>query len=168
MKRKIGALIIVVLILAAAYIGWSDIWSNRGYEPEQPIPYSHKLHAGDYHIPCLYCHTHVERSPHATVPSLNICMNCHGTVAVNKPNIIKLTQAHASGKPIEWVRIHKIPEHAYFSHQRHIAKGFECAECHGPIETMERVYQYRRLDMGDCVTCHRDNGGPTSCNTCHQ
>jgi hypothetical protein len=147
---------------------WNVMWFNQGYAPEQPIPFSHKLHAGDNHIPCLYCHTNVERSPHATVPALNVCMNCHSVVAVNKPNIQKLTTAYNSGKPIEWVRIHKIPDHARFDHQWHIAKGFDCAVCHGPIATMDRVYQYRRLDMGDCVTCHRENNGPVSCNTCHQ
>ena len=103
----------------------------------------------------MYCHTNVERSAHATIPALNICMNCHSVAAVNKPNIIKLTQAYSQGKPIEWVRIHKIPEFAYFTHQVHIAKGFDCAKCHGPVETMERVYQFRKLNMSDCLTCHR-------------
>lgn len=168
MSSKVRLLIFVFVVLVAGRLVWVNLWSNRGYAPEQPIPFSHKLHAGDNHIPCLYCHTNAERSRHSTVPALNICMNCHSVVAVNKPNIIKLTQAYAQGKPIEWVRIHKIPEFAYFTHQVHIAKGFDCAICHGPVETMERVYQFRALNMGDCLTCHRQNSGPTSCNTCHQ
>jgi len=167
-NRRIRLGIFVFALLVGGYFLWNDLWSNKGFAPEQPLPFSHKIHAGDNHIPCLYCHTNVERSPHATIPALNICMNCHSVVAVNKPNIIKLTQLYNSGKTIEWVRIHKLPEHAYFSHQWHIAKGFQCADCHGPVATMDKVYQFRRLDMGDCVSCHRRNGGPTSCNTCHQ
>jgi len=167
-SRKLRALVFLAAVLVVGYFTWESAWSNRGYAPEQPIPFSHKIHAGDNHIPCLYCHTNAERSAHATIPSLNICMNCHSVVAVNKPGVIKLTQAFNSDQPIEWIRIHKVPEHAYFSHQWHIAKGFDCAECHGPVETMDRLYQFRRLDMGDCVSCHRQNDAPTSCNTCHQ
>ena len=168
MSGKLRLFIFVVAVIVVGRLVWVNLWSNRSYAPEQPIPFSHKLHAGDNHIPCLYCHTNAERSRHSTVPALNICMNCHSVVAVNKPNIMKLTEAYTQGKPIEWVRIHKLPEFAYFSHQVHIAKGFDCSRCHGPVETMERVRQFRVLNMGDCVTCHRQNGGPTSCNTCHQ
>ena len=168
MSVKLRLLVFVIAVLVVGRLAWVNIWSNKGYAPEQPLPFSHKLHAGDNRIPCLYCHTNAERSKHSTVPALNICMNCHSVVAVNKPNIIKLMEAYSQGKPIEWTRIHKLPEHAYFSHQVHVAKGFDCAECHGPVEKMERVYQFRTLNMGDCLTCHRQNEGPTSCNTCHQ
>jgi hypothetical protein len=162
---------IAFLVLAALIVGawaWVNVWSNTGYAPEQPIAFSHKLHAGDNHIPCLYCHTNAERSRHATVPALNVCMNCHSVVAVNKPNIAKLTEAYNSDKPIPWIRIYKLPEFTHFDHSRHLAKGFDCAVCHGPVATMNRVYQYRRLDMGECVKCHQQNGAPTTCNTCHQ
>ena len=169
MNRKLLGAVYAVAILAFGYYLWGNvIWSNRGYAPVQPIPFSHKIHAGTNHIPCLYCHTNVERSPHATIPSLNICMNCHSVVAVDKPNIVKLTELYNTGKPLEWVRVHNLPDHAYFSHQAHIAKGFDCAECHGDVARMDVVHQAKRLRMGDCITCHRQNDGPTSCNTCHQ
>ena len=168
MSGRIRGAVFVVAILVVGYFAWVNIWSNRGYQPEQPIPFSHVIHAGTNHIPCLYCHANAERSTQATVPALNVCMNCHSVVAINKPNIIKLTELYNSGKTIEWNRIHDLPDHAYFSHQNHLARGFQCADCHGPVETMDRVYQFRKLNMGDCVSCHRQNNGPTSCNTCHQ
>jgi hypothetical protein len=168
MSRKILGLIYTVAILVFGYYLFMNAWSNQGYSPAQPIPFSHKLHAGDNHIPCMYCHTNVERSRHATVPGLSICMNCHSVVAVNKPNIQKLTEAYNAGTPIEWIKVHDLPDHAFFSHQMHIRKGFDCAECHGPVEAMDQVYQFRKLNMGDCITCHRENGGPTTCSTCHQ
>ena len=160
-RRFLGAFYVVAFLVFGYYM-FQYVWTNKGYAPEQPIPFSHRLHAGDNHIPCMYCHTNVERSRHATVPALNICMNCHSVVAVNKPNIIKLTQAYNSDKPIEWVRILDLPDFVFFSHRWHIAHGFQCQECHGPVQTMDRVYQYRKLNMGDCVSCHRQNGGPTS------
>ncbi len=168
MSRKLRAGAFVLAALVISLVLWNNIWSNKGYAPTQPIPFSHKLHAGTNHIPCLYCHSNAERSTAATVPALNVCMNCHSVVAVNKPNIIKLTEAYNSGKSIEWTRVHKLPEHAYFSHERHIMKGFACQECHGPVQEMDVIYQARRLNMGDCLSCHRQNNGPTSCETCHQ
>lgn len=158
----------MVAVLGVGMVLWNILWSNKGYSPTQPIAFSHKLHAGTNHIPCLYCHSNAERSTAATVPALNVCMNCHSVVAVNKPNIIKLTEAYNSGKTIEWVRIHKLPEHAYFSHERHIMKGYACQTCHGPVQEMDVIYQARRLNMGDCLNCHQQNGAPTTCKTCHQ
>jgi hypothetical protein len=166
LKARVVLLVAVALVVIA--YAWLHTWSNTGYAPEQPIPFSHKIHAGTNHIPCLYCHTNAERSRHATVPALNVCMNCHSVVAVNKPNIIKLTQAYNSNTPIQWNRVYKLPELAHFDHSRHLAKGFDCAQCHGPVATMDRIYQYRRLNMGDCVNCHRQNNGPQTCETCHQ
>lgn len=141
--------------------------NNVGYAPVQPLAFSHKIHSGQNKIPCLYCHTNAERSPHATVPSMNICMGCHNVVATNKPEIMKLRQAYTDKRSVEWIRIHSVPDFVYFNHSAHIAKGVACQTCHGPVETMERVYQVRRLNMGDCVTCHRQNKASISCNTCH-
>jgi hypothetical protein len=167
-RSKLRATLYVAVICVVIAFAWVHVWSNTGYSPEQPIPFSHKLHAGDNHIPCQYCHVNPERSRYATVPALNICMNCHSVVAVNKPNIMKVTEAYNSGKPIDWIRVYKLPDLVYFNHSRHLAKGFDCSVCHGPVATMARIYQFRRLNMGDCVTCHRQNGGPTTCDTCHQ
>ncbi len=156
-----------VLILLLLY-WWRVNQFNTGYEPVQPIAFSHQLHVSGNKIDCMFCHTAVEKGPHATVPSPSICMKCHSIVKTDKPAIQKLTELYNAGKPVEWIRIHRLPDHVYFSHRWHIARGFKCQQCHGPIETMDVVYQAQRLEMGDCVSCHRQNNAPTTCNTCHQ
>lgn len=158
--------------------------SNVGYEPEQPIPFSHKLHAGQYKMACMYCHVGPEKSRHSTVPSVGICMNCHTVVKTDSPHIKKLHQHYKEGTPIEWIRVHELPDHASFPHNRHIAAGLACQTCHGEVQNMEKVYQYSDLTMGWCLDCHRGkttpadvlkklgtdehgNVAPISCSTCH-
>jgi len=165
-KTKV-LLIVVAIFLYLTWNVFTQMNDNRGYAPLQPIPFSHKIHAGDNKIPCLYCHSNVERSTAATVPSMATCMGCHNMVATGKPNIIELRKAYQEKKVIEWNRVHSLPDFVYFNHSMHIAKGIECQTCHGPVEQMEVVYQYRRLNMGDCVTCHRENKASIQCNTCH-
>lgn len=153
-------LAIAILALLIPIVAYTMYWvfptaSNQGYSPEQPIPFSHKLHAGQYKIPCLYCHTNVEKSAHASVPALNICMNCHRVVKTDSPWIQKLTKSYNEGKPIEWIRIHEEPDYVHFNHKRHVAKGVACQTCHGPIQEMSRVYQFAPLTMGWCLNCHR-------------
>lgn len=135
---------------------------------EQPIAFSHKLHAGDKKIPCQYCHAYARRSPVAGVPSVQTCMGCHSLVAVRKPEIRKVAAYWEQRAPIPWVKIHNLPDFVYFSHKRHIRAGLECQQCHGPVETMERVYQYSSLEMGWCLTCHTQRGAPIDCATCHK
>lgn len=134
--------------------------SNVGYEPDQPIPFSHKLHAGDNKIDCKYCHVGPERSRHSTVPSVNVCMNCHSVVKVDSPHIQKIHEAYKSGKPIEWVRVHELPDFVYFPHKRHIAAGLQCEECHGDVKKMEKISQYSDLTMGWCLNCHNGDTTP--------
>lgn len=136
------------------YQAWGT-FSNKGYAPEQPIPFSHLLHAGVLKINCLYCHSSAEKSAHAGIPPMNTCMGCHSIVKTDSPYIQKLTQAYNEGKPIEWVRIHHTPDHAHFSHRWHVAAGVSCQECHGPVEKMTVVQQWRKLEMKDCMDCHR-------------
>lgn len=161
-KVKVAIAIAVVFLPIVLGMGIDLIPSatNQGYAPEQPIPFSHKLHAGDNKIPCQYCHTNVERSRHATVPALNVCMNCHRVVKTESPYIQKITQAYNEGKPIEWVRVHELPDFAYFPHKRHIAAGLQCQTCHGEVQTMEKVYQAQPLTMGWCMSCHRGQTTP--------
>lgn len=129
---------------------------QKGYAPKQPIAFSHKIHAGDYQIDCQYCHTGVRKSKSANIPSLNICMNCHSQVKTSSPQIQKLTAAYENNDPIEWVRIHNLPDLAYFNHSQHVEVGeIECQTCHGPIEEMEVVRQHSLLTMGWCIDCHR-------------
>lgn len=134
--------------------------SNQGYAPVQPIPFSHKLHAGDNKIACLYCHNAADRSRHATIPSLATCFNCHSAVKTDSPYIQKMKKALTEGKPIEWVRVHKLPDYVYFSHKRHVAQGVACEVCHGNVKAMERVEQKTALTMGQCMECHRGETTP--------
>ncbi|MEN8248948.1 MAG: c-type cytochrome [Bacteroidota bacterium] len=134
---------------------------QQGYAPKQPIAYSHKVHAGDYQIDCNYCHTGVTKSKNANIPSPNICLNCHSSITTGTntgtTEIDKIFAAVENNEPIEWVRVHNLPDLAYFNHAQHVAVGkLECEECHGLIEEMEVVRQYADLTMGWCVNCHRD------------
>ena len=162
--------------------------SNQWYAPTQPIPFSHRLHAGDKKIDCRYCHIGVGKSKHHTIPSLNTCMNCHKVVKPDSPHIQKLTEAYNSGKPIEWIRVHELPDFVVFNHRPHIDVGLECATCHGDVKNMEKIHQEKPLTMGWCLECHRgvttpphiskkmhpgveDPSGlpvaPIDCSTCH-
>ncbi len=129
---------------------------QKGYAPEQPIAFSHKLHAGQYEIDCQYCHTGVRKSKSANIPSPNICMNCHSAILTESVEIQKIYAAVDNNQPIEWVRVHNLPDLAYFNHSQHVNVGeIECQTCHGPIEEMEVVEQYALLTMGWCIDCHR-------------
>jgi len=133
---------------------------QKGYAPKQPIAFSHKIHAGDYQIDCNYCHTGVRKSKSANIPSPNICMNCHSQIKkgtnTGEAEIAKIYDAIENNKPIEWVRVHNLPDLAYFNHSQHVkVGGIECQTCHGPIEEMEVVKQYSLLTMGWCIDCHR-------------
>ena len=127
-----------------------------GYAPKQPIAFSHKIHAGQYEIDCNYCHTGVTKSKSANIPSPNICMNCHSAVKTESAEIQKIYAAIESDTPIEWVRVHNLPDLAYFNHSQHVeVGGIECQTCHGPIEEMDVVRQHSLLTMGWCIDCHR-------------
>jgi hypothetical protein len=155
---------------------WSDIqlldvfWRfARGYRPEQPIPYSHITHAQLNKMECQYCHSGVNKSPYATIPSTESCMGCHSKIQVKKnaESIQKLKSLHESGQPIEWEPVHHLPEHVRFSHERHLKAGVGCQQCHGQIQEMEVVEKVSSLKMGWCLSCHRHHGASVDCITCH-
>ena len=152
--------VLALIIVGVALIAVLPRTSNQGYNPEQPIPFSHKLHAGDNKIACMYCHSDVEKSRHASIPPLNVCMNCHRVVKTDSPWIQQITKAYNENKPIEWVRVHELPDFVYFPHKRHVAKGVACQTCHGPVQEMSRVYQYGALTMGWCMECHKGRSTP--------
>ncbi|MDX5347880.1 MAG: c-type cytochrome [Hymenobacteraceae bacterium] len=155
--RVVAGLILLIVILDATIEGVMGIGIQQGYAPKQPIAFSHKLHAGDHQINCNYCHTTVYKSKSASIPSANICMNCHSQIKKESAEIQKIYRAIERNKPIEWVRIHNLPDLAYFNHSQHTnVAGVECQTCHGPIETMEVVAQYSPLTMGWCIECHRE------------
>jgi hypothetical protein len=169
-KFKFAGFLSVFLMTGLTACEWGSIGYNKGYAPDQPLPFSHELHAGNYKVPCLYCHSGVQLSKTAPVPSLNICMNCHQLVGTQKENIKKLAKAYGNGEPIEWVNVHMLPDFVQFNHKAHVQRFGEvesCKKCHGPVETMTKVYQYAPLSMGWCVDCHRANNAPLNCSTCH-
>lgn len=185
--------------------------NHQGFEPQQPIAYSHRLHAGELAIDCQYCHAGADRSRHAGIPAASVCMNCHGLITASRsavraeelqaeaeerkperviaPELAKLYRALGLGEddlqrdpalplePIAWLRIHQLPDFAFFDHRPHVTAGVECQRCHGPIETMERVRQVESLSMGWCLDCHRDPShaglgadtppASTDCVACH-
>ncbi len=175
----------IFLLLAAGYFGYGylmQVGVDQGYEPVQPIHYSHKIHAGDNKIECKYCHSSARVSKHSGIPSLNVCMNCHKNIAeyageedlengytqeFYTNEIKKLYKAvgwdeenqryTGETQPVEWVRIHNLPDFVYFNHSQHVeVAGVECQTCHGPVEEMEIMYQYSPLTMGWCINCHRE------------
>ncbi|MEP2023307.1 MAG: cytochrome c3 family protein [Reichenbachiella sp.] len=153
----LAAFVFTALIMKAALDGIFTIGVQQGYQPDQPIAFSHKIHAGDYKIDCNYCHTGVRKSKNANIPSPNICMNCHSSIKTESPEIQKIYAAIENNEPIEWVRIHNLPDLAYFNHSQHVqVGGVECQTCHGPIEEMDKVSQYAPLTMGWCINCHRE------------
>jgi len=212
-------LIIIVLIVGIALVSVSLLsalarfnlpGNDKDYRPEQPIAYSHRVHAGELAIPCLYCHPGAERSRTAGVPSANICMNCHQYVtatlgAIREEERLAEEQGRAPEpfvsaelqmlydalglddelqpdpsrqvQPIQWVRVHNLPDFVAFDHRPHVIAGVACQSCHGPIEGMDRVRQFATLTMGWCVDCHRTSGGTRlagrpvdpslDCGTCH-
>jgi hypothetical protein len=139
-----------------------------GYAPDQPIPFNHKLHAGDHKTDCRYCHTTVETSAHASVPPTAICLNCHQVAAQQNPHIKWLKSTYEKEEPIEWIKVHDQPDFVYFNHSRHISRGVDCSKCHGNVAEMEKVKQVESLNMGFCVNCHRENNAPNDCSTCHR
>ncbi len=153
----LAAFIFTAIIMKSAIDGIFTIGVQQGYQPDQPIAFSHKIHAGDYKIDCNYCHTGVRKSKNANIPSPNICMNCHSSIKTESPGIRKIYAAIEKNEPIEWVRIHNLPDLAYFNHSQHVQVGqIECQTCHGPVEEMDVVTQYAPLTMGWCINCHRE------------
>jgi len=153
----VASLIFLNIVAKATIDGIYSIGVQQGYAPEQPIKFSHKLHAGYYEIDCKYCHTGVEKSKSANIPSANICMNCHGEIRTTSPEIQKIYAAIENDEPIQWVRIHNLPDLSYFNHSQHVkVAGLECQTCHGEIQEMEVVQQHSLLTMGWCINCHRE------------
>ena len=153
----IASFLFIGIFVKSCIDGLYTVGIQQNYQPTQPIAFSHKVHAGQYEIDCNYCHTGVNISKSANIPSVNICMNCHNAIETDKPEIQKILTAYEENRPIEWVRVHNLPDLAYFNHKQHVAVGgLDCASCHGPIEEMDVVYQYSELTMGWCINCHRE------------
>ncbi|MCX6833263.1 MAG: cytochrome c3 family protein [candidate division Zixibacteria bacterium] len=153
------ALSVVVLVLSVIGFFWyygSPKYTDVGYRPVQPVAYSHKLHAGDLGMDCRYCHSSVERSPVANVPPTQTCMNCHKLILPQSEKLLKVRESWSTGRPIPWVRVHELPDYAYFNHSAHLNAGVGCASCHGNVAQMEQVTQSQPLSMSWCLDCHRN------------
>ncbi len=153
-----GALLLVapLYIVGVVAFGASPKTTDVGYMPEQPIPFSHALHAGELGMDCRYCHTTVEKAAHAAVPPSATCMNCHAGIRTESPLLTLLRDTYEKGEPIAWQRVHDLPDYAYFDHSAHVTRGIGCASCHGRVDKMERVWQHEALSMGWCLDCHRN------------
>ncbi len=149
-------------------LGLASRWVRSGQPPDQPIHFPHFIHVSRIGLPCNFCHLYVEKAKRAGVPSISRCMSCHQSVAVEKPEIKKLTRFYREKQPIRWIRIYSIPSFVYFSHKRHIKAQVDCSACHGAVGGMKKIRKVRSLKMGFCVNCHRDRGAPLDCATCHQ
>ncbi len=154
----IGAAVLMLLVGVVGFFWYygSPKYTDVGYRPEQPIKYSHKLHAGDLGMDCRYCHSSVEQSPVANIPPTQTCMNCHTLVGLDKPTLDPVRQSWTSGVPIEWIRVHKLPDYAYFNHSAHLRAGVGCESCHGNVREMEEIMQVQPLSMSWCLDCHRN------------
>lgn len=138
--------------------------TDVGYQPNQPIPYSHEMHVNQLGMDCRYCHTTVEDASFAAIPSANVCMNCHHAIrklnpaGEPNPKLAALYEAYESGMPIEWVKVHDLPDYAYFDHSAHVNRGVSCVSCHDRVDQMgpEGVRQATELSMGWCLNCHRN------------
>jgi len=156
--KVIGAVIAVGAVGATAaytYYTWPTV-IDTGYQPVQPIPYSHKLHAGQMGIDCYYCHSTIYRANFAAVPAQTTCMKCHMQVKKDSPRLELLRKVADTGEPIPWVQIHRLPDYVYFSHQAHLSAGVSCVSCHGRIDQMIEVHQEKPLNMAWCLECHRN------------
>jgi hypothetical protein len=146
----------VVVAVAGIWYWGSPKFTDVGYMPTQPVPYSHELHAGELGIDCRYCHASVDVSPVATVPGSQVCMNCHGVVGRDVESLAPIRETAAEGRSVRWIRIHNLPDYAYFSHAVHVNAGVGCVSCHGRIDRMETVQQVEPLSMSWCLECHRN------------
>jgi len=156
----VGAAVAVGLVAVGWYYYALPSYTRVGYAPEQPVPFSHAIHAGNLGMDCAYCHQSVFESPHATVPTSQTCMNCHNPKMANvkgaSPLLSPVRSSYDTGKPVEWKRVHKLPEYAYFNHAVHVNKGVSCVSCHGQINEMPVVYHAKELSMGWCLKCHNN------------
>jgi len=171
MKRSwlIGGLIVALIFITAGaafmYVLPLDL---RDRSPIQPIAFSHKVHAGDNGIPCLFCHRYASKSTVAGIPAVADCRSCHLFIARDAQEIKKLMEYWGKKEPIPWVRVYGVPDHVYFPHMMHIRAGLVCAGCHGEVAAMVRITRSVKLKMGWCLNCHRQHKASIDCWTCHK
>lgn len=174
----VGIPAVLATVLLVGWIAQPDRYA-KGKPVEQPLPYSHALHAGALKISCLYCHSGAGRSRVAGVPAVSLCMDCHRVTRTDRPAIQRLAELQKTGAPLVWNRVHSLPDHVYFDHRPHVGAGVACQTCHGEVQTMGSVSLKMSMRMGNCLGCHRDpkaalpkdspfRKGPDYCHACHR
>jgi hypothetical protein len=164
----------VIVVAGLVFLYWQRFY-GAGYpsslpeSPEQPIAFSHKLHAGELQIDCVYCHSRAEKTPIAALPSVKKCQECHAAQEKGgfEGEASRIADFWRDKKPIPWIRVHDLPDHAYFSHRVHLAAELECSTCHGDVSQMERIRRVQSLSMGWCMDCHQERKVAVDCSTCH-
>lgn len=154
----VGGLLVGTAVTAGITYYATPKYTRVGYMPKQPVNFSHNVHAGQLGLDCRYCHSAVEKSWYSNIPSAGTCMNCHNQVLKDDPKLALVRESAATGKPIPWVQIHKVPDYVYFNHSVHVNRGVSCVECHGQINQMDEVYHAKPFGMAFCLECHRDPG----------
>ncbi len=155
-KILIGLIVLINAVIISIWYFFSPQYTDVGFAPTQPVPYSHKLHVGKLGLDCQYCHTNVFESKQANVPATQTCMNCHSQVLTDSEKLKPIRESWDSGEPVEWVRVHNLADYAYFNHAAHVNVGVGCESCHGRVDKMEVVFQAEPLNMGWCLDCHRE------------
>ena len=135
--------------------GFSPKTIDVGYQPVQPVPYSHAVHVGKLGLDCRYCHSTVDRAAFAAIPPTQTCLNCHTQIHRESPLLEPIRASYESGLPVEWIKVHKLPDYSYFNHSAHVNRGVGCVECHGRVDQMAVVYRFSPMAMGWCLECHR-------------
>jgi len=152
----LGAALAGGAVAAGVTIYLTPKYTRAGYQPVQPVPFSHQIHAGQLGLDCRYCHNGVEKSWFANIPGASTCMNCHNQVLKDDPRLKIVRDSAETGQPIAWVQIHKVPDYVYFNHEVHVRRGMGCDACHGRIDQMDEVRHDKSFSMSFCLDCHRD------------
>lgn len=145
-----------ITIPAAMTYYFTPKYTRVGYQPVQPVAFPHDVHVQQLGMDCRYCHNHVETAAHSNIPTTQVCMNCHSQVQKDNPKLKPVVESWQTGKPIEWVQIHKTPDYVYYNHAVHVNRGVSCVSCHGKVNEMTQVYQAESQSMAWCLDCHRE------------
>jgi hypothetical protein len=160
----IGTSVLIVVLLTL--LGWRLLYPYS-VGPEQPIPFSHRIHAGVRDINCIFCHDGADRSQNAGMPAVGKCLLCHNVIAVQFAPIQRIHTYYNKKQPIPWNRVNQLPDYVHFRHQIHLANGIDCSRCHGNVKDMDRIETVHQFEMGFCVDCHKNNQATQSCSACH-
>jgi hypothetical protein len=154
-KIVVCALVLVPALSIAAWYYFTPKYTRVGYQPAQPVPFPHDVHVAQLGMDCRYCHSFVEVAAHSNVPATQVCMNCHSQVQRDNPKLAPVRESWATGKPMEWVQVHKTPDYVYFNHSAHVNRGVSCVSCHSRVDKMAVVYHAEPHSMSWCLDCHR-------------